>query len=118
MSNHQKNSAAPTVSDVAVHIEDDMISETGSVASTSVSSQVPPRIAKLIAKLSFLEEEMVRSDLSEEQIVQIQKSYAIYSKSLDMMLAVQKKLSKKDKAVSTTTSSSRSIVPSDLPALQ
>ncbi|KAG2212420.1 hypothetical protein INT45_011169, partial [Circinella minor] len=118
MSNHQENSAAPTVSDAAVHIEDDMISETGSVASTSVSSQVPPRIAKLIGKLSFLEEEMVRSDLSEEQMVQIQKSYAIYSKSLDMMLAVQKKLSKKDKAVSTTTLSSRSIVPSDLPALQ
>ncbi|KAG2214160.1 hypothetical protein INT45_001105 [Circinella minor] len=118
MSNHQENSAAPTVSDVAVHVEDDMMSETGSIAYTSVSSQVPPCIAKLIAKLSFLEEEMVRSNLSEEQMVQIQKSYAIYSKSLDMMLAVQKKLSKKDKVVFTTTSSLRSIVPSDLPVLQ
>ncbi|KAG2214560.1 hypothetical protein INT45_010429 [Circinella minor] len=57
-----------------------------------------PRIAKLVAKIAFLEEEMVRDDLSEEDLV-------------------KKKLAKKDKAV-TTISSSVLIVPSDLPLLQ
>ncbi|KAG2218930.1 hypothetical protein INT45_008167 [Circinella minor] len=97
-------------------IEGDNMSESGSLGSTTSSSRVPPRIAKLIAKLSFLEEEMVRPDLSQEQLVQIQSSHAIYSNSLDMMLTVQKKLSKKDKV--TSTSPLRTIVPTDLPVLQ
>ncbi|KAG2213578.1 hypothetical protein INT45_003441, partial [Circinella minor] len=99
------------------HLEDDMMSESGSHVSVASSPRVPPRIAKLVAQLASLEEEMIRTDLPIEEIVKIQKSYATYSTSLEMIMAVQKKLSKKDKTVNTTTSS-RMIVPSDLPLLQ
>jgi len=78
---------------------------------------LPPRIQKLVARLASLEEEMVRTDLSEEEIIKVQNSYAVYSKSLDMILGVQKKLSKKDKVV-IPSSSSKPIVPTDLPLLQ
>ncbi|KAG2215661.1 hypothetical protein INT45_002764, partial [Circinella minor] len=99
------------------HLEDDMISESGSQVSAVSSSRMPPRIEKLVAKLAFLEEEMVRDDLSEQDLTKIQNLFAIHSKSLDMILGVHKKLLKKDK-VAVTTSTSRTIVPTDLPLLQ
>ncbi|KAG2225124.1 hypothetical protein INT45_011807, partial [Circinella minor] len=119
MSTFQEETAMPTVSAVVPknHLDDDMMSESGSAVSVTSSSRMSPRIAKLIAKIAFLEEEMVRDDLSEEDLVKVQKLFAIHANSLDMMLGIQKKLAKKDKAV-TTTLSSRLIVPSDLPLLQ
>ncbi|KAG2215670.1 hypothetical protein INT45_009686, partial [Circinella minor] len=119
MSTFQEETAMPTVSAVVPknHLDDDMMSESGSAVSVTSSSRMSPRIAKLIAKIVFLEEEMVRDDLSEEDLVKVQKLFAIHANSLDMMLGIQKKLAKKDKAV-TTTLSSRLIVPSDLPLLQ
>ncbi|KAG2214870.1 hypothetical protein INT45_003021, partial [Circinella minor] len=116
MSHQQENLISSTNADH--HLEDDMISESGSTLSAASSSRLPPRVAKLVAQLVSLEEEMVRTDLSQEQLVKVQNSYAIYSKSLDMIMGVQKKLSRKDKAISTTTTSSRNVVPSDLPILQ
>ncbi|KAG2214144.1 hypothetical protein INT45_003531 [Circinella minor] len=99
------------------HLEDDMMSESGSTVSAASSSRLPPRVAKLVAKLASLEEDMTRDDLSNEELVKIQGSYAIYSTSLDMILNVQKRLSKKDKAA-TSASSNKIMVPSDLPSLQ
>ncbi|KAG2212519.1 hypothetical protein INT45_013627, partial [Circinella minor] len=115
MSHQQENLTSSTNADH--HLDDDMISESGSQVSAVSSSRMPPRIEKLVAKLAFLEEEMVRDDLSEQDLTKIQNLFAIHSKSLDMILGVHKKLLKKDK-VAVTTSTSRSIVPSDLPALQ
>ncbi|KAG2213212.1 hypothetical protein INT45_001555 [Circinella minor] len=99
------------------HFEDDMLSESGSHVSAPSSSRMPPRIAKLVAKLAFLEEEMIRDDLSEQDLIKIQSLLAIHSKSLDMILGVHKKLVKKDK-VAVATLPSRTIVPTDLPLLQ
>ncbi|KAG2219418.1 hypothetical protein INT45_010609 [Circinella minor] len=115
MSHQQENLTSSTNADH--HLDDDMISESGSQVSAVSSSRMPPRIEKLVAKLAFLEEEMVRDDLSEQDLTKIQNLFAIHSKSLDMILGVHKKLLKKDK-VAVTTSISRSIVPSNLPALQ
>ena len=100
-----------------LHPQDDMMSESGSVVSVTSSSCLPPRIQKLVARLASLEEEMVRTDLVEEDMIKIQNSYAVYSKSLDMIMGVQKKLSKKDKIVVAATNS-KAIVPTDLPLLQ
>ena len=115
MSNYQQNLTMPTTSNF--HPEDDMMSESGSTVSLSSSSHLPSRIQKLVARLASLEEEMVRTDLSKEEIIKTQNSYTVYSKSLDMILGVQKKLSKKDKVV-ISSSSSKPIGPSDLPLLQ
>ncbi|KAG2216123.1 hypothetical protein INT45_001971 [Circinella minor] len=115
MSSHQEK--LTLLDNADHHLEDDVMSETGSHVSATSSSCMPPRIAKLVAKLAFLEEEMVRDDLSEQELVKIQGLFSIHSKSLDMILAVQKRLSKKDK-IAVTTSSSKVIVPSDLPSLQ
>ncbi|KAG2217213.1 hypothetical protein INT45_013958 [Circinella minor] len=115
MSSHQEK--LTLLDNADHHLEDDVMSETGSHVSATSSSRMPPRIAKLVAKLAFLEEEMVRDDLSEQELVKIQGLFSIHSKSLDMILAVQKRLSKKDK-IAVTTLSSKVIVPSDLPSLQ
>ena len=115
MSTSQENPTILTNSDRP--IEDDLMSESGSTLSLASSSHLPPRIQKLVARLASLEEEMVRTDLAEEDIIKIQNSYAVYSKSLDMIMGVQKKLLKKEKVVIPTTSS-KQIVPTDLPMLQ
>ena len=86
MSNHQQNLTMPTTSDF--HPEDNIISESGSTVSLSSSSCLPLGIQKLVARLASLEEEMVRTDLAEEDIIKVQESYAVYSKSLDMIMAV------------------------------
>ena len=93
-----------------------MMCETGSIVSATSSSRLPLRIEKLTTKLTSLEEEMVRTDLPEEEILKSQSLYANYSKSLDLILGVQKKLSKKDKTA-VTASSAKPIVPTDLPTV-
>ncbi|KAG2222746.1 hypothetical protein INT45_013110 [Circinella minor] len=63
----------PTLSTNAdYHLEDDMMSESGSTVSAASSSRLPPRVAKLVAKLASLEEDMTRDDLSNEELVKIQ----------------------------------------------
>ncbi|KAG2204919.1 hypothetical protein INT45_010237, partial [Circinella minor] len=119
MSSHQENITVPTVSANADYrLEDDTMSESGSQVSASAAPSWPPRIAKLVAQLVALEEDMSRSDLPQEELIKIQNAHAIYSKSLDMMLSLHKKLNKKDKSVTSAATSSRSVVPSDLPVLQ
>ena len=49
---HQENIIPSATADH--HIEDDMISESGSHVSAASSSRMPPRIAKLVAKLALL----------------------------------------------------------------
>ena len=115
MSTYQQNLTMPTTSDF--HLEDDMMSKSSSTVSLSSSSHLPLRIQKLVAKLASLEEEMVCTNLAEEDIVKVHKSYAVYSKSLDRIIGIQKNLSKKDKVVA-TASTSKPIIPSDLPLLQ
>ena len=67
MSNHQQNLTMPTTSDF--HPKDDMMSESSSTVSLSSSSYLLPRIQKLVARLASLEEEIVHTNLSEEEIL-------------------------------------------------
>ena len=115
MSFNKEKSAAPTTSDC--HPEDDMMSETSSIISATSSSQLPLRIEKLTVKPASPEEEIGHTDLPKEEFLKSQNLYALYSKSLDLILGVQKKLSKKDKTA-VTASFAKPIVPTNLPMLQ
>ena len=61
-----------TLTNPALHLEDDIMSESGSIISGASSSYLPLRIQKLVIHLACLEEEMVHTNLSEEEIIKVQ----------------------------------------------